>query len=130
MKKILIVDDDKIFTKVLKDGLLDSGDKKYEVVIAEDGEAGLEKVQNENPDLIVLDIMMPKLGGIEFLKKLKVQRGDLGTMPPVLVSSQLSDFEKISEGIELGIKGYIVKSSSSLGDIVKKVGELVEDPVM
>lgn len=117
MKKILIVDDDKIFAKILKDGLSQGG--KHEVVIAHDGEEGLEKVKQDHPDLIVLDMMMPKISGIEFLKKLKLF--NIVPQIPVIISSQLMDVEKISESVELGIKGYVVKSDYSLDNIVKQI---------
>ena len=129
MKKVLIIDDDKIFAKVLKDGLLARGKDMYEVTVAGDGEEGLAKIEKGIPDLIVLDIMMPKMGGIEFLKTLKSRAGDDGQIPQVLVGSQLSDFEKISEGIELGIRGYIVKSEASLESIIKKIENLLGNPV-
>lgn len=118
MKKILIIDDDKIFSKILKDGLT-QGANKHEVSVAHDGEEGLEKVKQDRPDLIVLDMMMPKIGGIEFLKKIKLF--NLTPQIPVIISSQLMDVEKISESVELGVKGYIVKSDFSLDNIIKQV---------
>jgi CheY-like chemotaxis protein len=116
-KKILIIDDDKIFAKILKDGLTQGG--KYDVSVAHDGEEGLEKVKESHPDLIVLDVMMPKLGGIDFLKKLKVF--NITPQIPVVISSQLMDVEKVSDAVSLGVKGYIVKSDFSLENIVKQV---------
>lgn len=117
MKKILIIDDDKIFSKILKDGLTQGG--KHEVAVAHDGEEGLEKVKQDRPDLIVLDMMMPKIGGIEFLKKIKLF--NITPQIPVIISSQLMDVEKISESVELGVKGYIVKSDFSLDNIIKQI---------
>jgi CheY-like chemotaxis protein len=122
MKKILIIDDDKIFSKILKDGLM-QGASKHEVSVAHDGEEGLEKVKQNRPDLIVLDMMMPKIGGIEFLKKIKL----FNIIPqiPVIISSQLMDVEKISESVELGVKGYIVKSDFSLDNIIKQIENIL-----
>lgn len=117
-KKILIIDDDKIFSKILKDGLT-QGERKHEVSVAHDGEEGLEKVKQDRPDLIVLDMMMPKIGGIEFLKKIKLF--NITPQIPVIISSQLMDVEKISESVELGVKGYIVKSDFSLDNIIKQI---------
>lgn len=121
-KKILIVDDDKIFSKILKDGLM-SETGKYEIVTAVNGEEGLEKAQEWHPDLIVLDMMMPKMSGIDFLKKLKLF--NVTPAIPVVISSQLMDVEKISESVELGVKGYIVKSAFSLDNIVKQVENIL-----
>lgn len=121
-KKILIVDDDKIFAKILKDGLMSEAGK-YEIVTAVDGEEGLTKAQEWHPDLIVLDMMMPKMSGIDFLKKLKLF--NVTPAIPVVISSQLMDVEKISESVELGVKGYIVKSAFSLDNIVKQVENIL-----
>lgn len=121
-KKILIIDDDKIFSKILKDGLT-QGVNKHEVSVAHDGEEGLEKVKQDRPDLIVLDMMMPKIGGIEFLKKIKLF--NITPQIPVIISSQLMDVEKISESVELGIKGYIVKSDFSLENIIKQIESIL-----
>ncbi|MDO8572178.1 MAG: response regulator [bacterium] len=121
-KKILIIDDDKIFSKILKDGLTKGG-VKHEVTVAHDGEEGLEKVKQERPDLIILDMMMPKVGGIEFLKKMKLF--NITPQIPVIVGSQLMDVEKISESVELGVKGYIVKSDFSLDNIIKQVENIL-----
>jgi DNA-binding response OmpR family regulator len=124
MKKILIVDDDKIFSKVLRDGLVLKNNGDCEVINAYDGEDGLEKAKKEKPDLIVLDLMMPKIGGLEFLKKMRINK-DLSGIP-VLVSSQSSDVEKISEGLELGIKGYIVKTDYSLDSVIGQIRDILD----
>jgi len=121
-KKILIIDDDKIFAKILKDGLT-QGASKHEVSVAHDGEEGLEKVKQDRPDLIVLDMMMPRMSGIDFLKKLKLF--NVTPAIPVVISSQLMDVEKISESVELGVKGYIVKSDFSLENIIKQIESIL-----
>jgi len=121
-KKILIVDDDKIFSKILKDGLMSEAGK-YEIMTVPNGEEGLEKAQEWHPDLIVLDMMMPKMSGIDFLKKMKLF--NVTPAIPVVISSQLMDVEKISESVELGVKGYIVKSAFSLDNIVKQVENIL-----
>ncbi|MCK5095739.1 MAG: response regulator [Candidatus Pacebacteria bacterium] len=123
MKKILIIDDDKIFLKIFRDTFSKSYADKYEVVSAEDGEEGLLKVGEEHPDLIVLDIKMPKMDGLEFLRALKEKNGESQT--PVLISSNFSDNEKISEGLELGVKGYVVKSDYSLDGIIARIEDIL-----
>lgn len=116
MKKILIIDDDPIFQKAMsvKLELL-----TYQVITASDGEEGLSKTISEKPDLILLDIKMPKLDGIGFLKKLRASK-DAPSIP-ILITSNLSTIDKISEGVSLGIKGYIIKSNETLDTIVKEV---------
>jgi len=124
MKKLLIVDDDKILLKIFKDTVINNYAEKYEVEVAEDGLEALTKTEEFKPDLIVLDIRMPKMDGIEFLRELQ-KRNDGKQNTPVLISTNFSDTEKISEGLELGIKGYVMKSDYSLGEILKKVDSLL-----
>ena len=116
MAKILIIDDDVTFQKAMsaKLELL-----TYQVITASDGEEGLTKAISEKPDLILLDIMMPKLDGIGFLKKLN-EKADMPKIP-ILITSNLSAIDKISEGVSLGVKGYIIKSDETLDTIVKEV---------
>ena len=122
-KKLLIVDDDKIFLKIFKDTLARKYKDKYEVTVAHNGIEALEKMEEFQPDLIVLDIQMPKMDGLEFLQELK-QRNH-GLQIPVLISSNFSDIDKISEGLEFGVKGYVVKSDYSLDGIIKQIDSLL-----
>ena len=122
MARILIIDDDKIFSKILRDGLVAGGQGKYEVVTAFDGEEGFEVAERERPDLIMLDLMMPKVTGIECLKKIRAE--EWGQDTPVIVETQLSDLEKMSEGVELGVRGYIIKSDYSIDAILRQVGDV------
>lgn len=121
-KKILIIDDDKIFSKILRDWLISGGQGKYEVATVFDGSEGLEAILREKPDLIMLDLVMPNIGGIEFLKKLRAE--PWGANIPVIVQTQLSDLEKMSEGVELGVRGYIIKSEYSMEDLLKQVEDI------
>lgn len=124
MKKILIIDDDKIFSKILKDAL-SAKEGEYEVSLAFDGEEGLAAAQEIRPDLIVLDLKMPKISGIEFLQELKL----LNFQPqiPILISTHLSTPEKISEGVEFGVAGYVVKSDYSLETIVQQINKILQN---
>ena len=123
MKKILIIDDDVTFQLTMSTKLKEAG---FAVLSSLDGEAGLGQAIAEKPDLILLDIKMPKLDGIGFLKQL--QEHNAGKkMVPVFITSNLSGLDKISEGVELGVKGYIVKSDESLDTILSAVqGELTK----
>lgn len=123
IKKILIIDDDRIFSKILRDGLISGGQGKYEVVAAFDGEEGFEMASLEKPDLIMLDMMMPKLTGIEFLRKLRSE--EWGKDIPVIIDTQLSDLEKMSEGLELDVRGYIIKSDYSMETILARVEDVL-----
>lgn len=122
MKKILIIDDDMTFLKTVRGTLEAEG---YAVAEAHDGVEGLRIFKQENPNLVLLDIVMPKLGGIEFLK---ILQKDKGSQPlPILITSNFSGIGKIDEGLELGIRGYIVKSNESLKTIVNSVNLLIGD---
>ena len=124
VKKILIIDDDKIFLKILHDGLIAGGQGKYEIFTAFDGEEGFSVASREKPDLIMLDMMMPKVSGVDFLKKLRGE--EWGKNTPVLVETQLSDIGSMSEGVELGVRGYIVKSDYSLDTILQQVEDILK----
>lgn len=114
MKKILVIDDDMTFIAMIK-ATLDP--KEYTVASAGNGEEGLDAVTESKPDLILLDIMMPKMDGIEFLKKVNERYGE-GAIS-VLITSNQSSLETISEGVSLGVRGYFVKSNESLQGIMK-----------
>lgn len=125
MKKILIIDDDQVFAKTLQDFL---SKDKYETVHASNGEDGLALIDAIRPDLIILDLLMPKMGGMEFLEELR--KKNLETEIPILISSQLSKIEDISKaivaGIDVGVKGYIIKASENLDMIVSEINKTLE----
>ena len=105
MAKILVVDDDKGIVKVIKNILVE---QNYEVVTAYDGKEGFEKVQSENPDLIILDIRMPTMNGYDFMHTLKSKLVNIDKpMMPIII---LTALEKMEEVFELeGAKGFLVK---------------------
>ncbi len=119
MKKVLIIDDDEVFVKTLTDSL---SKEKYTVIHAQEGEEGLEKIEKEKPDIVILDLIMPKMGGLQFLEALK-KKGE--NHIPILISSQLSKMKDISEGVvlgmDVGVKGYIVKASENMDMIIKTI---------
>lgn len=121
-KKILIIDDDKIFSKILRDGLTTGGQGKYEIIAAFDGEEGLTMTESEKPDLIMLDMVMPKMTGIECLKKIRAE--EWGKDIPVIIETQLSDMVTMGEGVSLGVRGYLVKADYSLEDILHQVEDI------
>ncbi|MEK7390136.1 MAG: response regulator transcription factor [Elusimicrobiota bacterium] len=100
-EKILVVEDEKHLAKVLKYNLEKEG---YRVVIAGDGEAGLASCRNEKPDLVILDVMLPKLDGFEFCK---VVRRSSRT-PILMLTAKTSEVDKVL-GLELGADDYVTK---------------------
>ena len=119
MKKILILDDDATFAESMTATL--EADN-YEVKSAADGIDGLKLLETFTPDAILLDVKMPRMGGLEFLRKVNEKFGE-GKMP-VLITSNSSSLDTISEGVELGIRGYVVKSSESLSSLSASVARL------
>ena len=116
-KKILIIDDDKVFIKVFLDTVAQKG--TYIIVTASDGKEGLEAALKEKPDVILTDLRMPNMDGVEFIRKLREHSDFINT--PIFIISQFSEPEKIAEGTLLGIKGYIVKADMSVEEIIEKI---------
>jgi DNA-binding response OmpR family regulator len=103
-KKLLIVDDKKEMRQLLKQYLAQEG---FEVVLAEDGQKALFVARQEKPDLIVLDLMMPEMGGYEFMR---VHSREADT-PTIILTAKLDENDKVL-GLELGADDYITKPFS------------------
>src|SRR6056297_3673970 len=103
-EKILIIDDEKEIRELIRDYLEVEG---YKVCMAEDGEIGLEKFNTCGPDIIVLDIMLPKVDGMEICK---IIRGK-SNIPILMLSAKKSDVDKVL-GLGLGADDYITKPFS------------------
>ena len=122
--KILLVDDDKFFQKFYSLKLKEQG---IEMDIASDGEEGFAKAGQFMPDLILLDLIMPKMGGLEMAKKLR--ENEWGKDVKIIVLTNVSgDMGKVSESMDDEIFDYFVKSDIKIEDIVAKVKERLETP--
>ena len=121
-KKILIVEDEESLRGALRDKFAWEG---FDVLEAGDGEEGLKAALREHPDLILLDIIMPKMDGITMLKKLR--EDDWGKEAQVILLTNLSDNEKLSEALAQGTYDYLVKSDWKIADVVAKVRERLGD---
>ena len=120
MAKILIIEDDTVLSRMYQ-RLISSGENTVEV--AYDGEEGLEKAKTGKPNFILLDIMLPKMDGLEVLEKLKA---DPTTKPiPVVMLSNLSEDEKEGEAIAKGAVKYIRKANSEPLQIGKMIDEIL-----
>ncbi len=113
-KRILIVEDERLIAKPLAMKLQLSG---FDVKNAYDGEEALAILAQEKFDVILLDLMMPKVDGYDVLSELKI-RGD---MTPIIVATNLNQENNISRAMELGVVNYYVKSDITLDEIVAKV---------
>ena len=118
-KKILVVDDEPEMLNLMR-FTLEQG--KYEVATCDSGRHAWQSIIDNKPDLILLDITMPKMDGIAMLRELR-KREDGKRSTPVFVLTNLEDFAKIAEATELGALGYLQKSEWHLDDVVKKVKE-------
>lgn len=107
MKKILIIEDEKDMVTGLTFNL---EARNYAVISASDGEAGCQKALTEQPDLVILDLMLPKLNGYEVCKRLKKELPDL----PIIMLTAKSQEAEIVTGLELGADDYITKPFSVL----------------
>lgn len=120
-KKILVVEDEKAFLDVLKGELEREG---FEVFEAKNGEEGLKAAVVSRPDLILLDILMPVMDGVEMLKKLR--EDEWGRNAKVITLTNLNDSEMVSKVLEQGSYEYFVKSDWSVEDLIKRVKEILK----
>ena len=105
MAKILVVDDEKPITDIEKFNLKREG---YQVSVAYDGEEALKKVKDENPDLIILDLMLPKVDGLEVAREVRKTHD----MPIIMVTAKDSELDKVL-GLEIGADDYVTKPFSN-----------------
>jgi len=120
-KRILIVEDEVAILRATSDRLTD---EDYEMIEAKDGKAGLDLALKEHPDLILLDILMPKMDGVQVMKKLR--EDSWGKSVPVILLTKLDlDDQKLREIVQYGAAYYLVKRDWSLEDVVKKVKEVL-----
>jgi len=103
-KKVLVVDDEKPISDIIKFNLEKEG---YEVLIAYDGEEALARVEADDPDLIILDLMLPKIDGLEVAKRVRVKH----STPIIMVTAKDSELDKVL-GLELGADDYVTKPFS------------------
>lgn len=117
-KTIMIVEDDSFVMDIYQTKLAMEG---FETIAANNGREALEKLERGeyNPDLILLDIVMPYVDGMEVLKKIKANK-KLSKIPVILLTN-LSQKEEIGEGFTLGIKDYLIKSHFTPSEVLKKI---------
>jgi len=120
MVKILVAEDDKLISNSLCEALKTNG---YEPTPAYDGEQAVAMAKENKPDLLLLDIMMPKLDGISVLWELKSNPETAKV--PVIVLTNIGDVETISKIIEAGAVDYLLKSDQSMDEIIQKVKDVL-----
>lgn len=115
-KKILIVDDERIILDPISEKFREEG---FDVETASDGEEGLKKALEILPDLILLDVVMPKMNGLEMLAKLR--EDEKGKDIKVIVLTNVNEVEKVEDAAKAGASEYLVKVEWSLENLIKKV---------
>lgn len=121
MSKILFIEDEISLQTTLGGALKEAG---FEIENAYDGETGLKTAQTSKPDLILLDLILPKMDGFQVLRDLKSGAGTKDI--PVIVLTNLESAEDVGKVIALGATTYLVKSNYELGDIVAKIKEVLK----
>lgn len=113
--KVLLIEDEKEVAELYRLKLSLDG---YQVLVAEDGESGLKKSFEENPDLIFLDIKMPGMDGFEVLKHLR--QNENTKLTPIVILSNFDEQEMIEKGLSLGANEYLIKSQFNPGELSAK----------
>lgn len=119
-KKIIIIEDDAFLLELSSRKLKELD---YEIFEASDGESGLRSIQKEKPDLVLLDLGLPKMDGMEVLKE--IRRDPKLKKTKVLIFSNYSDRQKVKEGLDLDVSDYLIKAHFTLDEVVEKVEKLL-----
>jgi len=122
MKKILFIEDEAALQKTFGEILKQEG---YEMISALDGEIGLRLAEAEKPDLILLDLILPRMHGFDVLKELKTKEPTKNI--PIIILTNLEKAEDIQKALELGATTYLVKANYTLEEVIKKVKKVLKE---
>lgn len=122
MKKILFIEDESALQKTFGEILSQEG---YEMIPALDGETGLEMAKTKKPDLILLDLILPKVHGFDVLKQLKEDPETKGI--PVIILTNLEGIGDVDKAIGLGATTYLVKAKYTLEEVLEKIKKALGD---
>jgi CheY-like chemotaxis protein len=120
-KKILIIEDDEFVRKLYREQLQHEG---FDFVEATNGIEGVEKVKSEHPDLILLDLMLPKMNGFDALVEIKDDKTTKDI--PIFVLSNLGQQSDMQIALALGTEDYLIKSDHRLSEVVKRIKKRLE----
>ena len=120
-KSILIIDDDLTLREMYEDYMKANG---FTVLSAQDGEEGLDKAKDSHPSAILLDLMMPKINGIEVLRRLKADN-TMKDIPVIVFTALIQDLEK-QESFAAGASDYVVKTDVTPKGILDKINQFVD----
>ncbi len=126
MKKVLLVEDD-IFVRDIYSRELKKGE--YEIVVAEDGQLGIDKATSEKYDLILLDIMLPKKTGIDVLREIR-NAPEPYKSTPVYLLTNLGQGSIIKQAVDIGAQGYLLKARYLPSQVLDSVDKFFRDGPM
>ena len=121
-KKLILLVEDDIFLSGMYKTKLEL--EEYKVVVAEDGEKGFALIKRYKPNLVLLDIVLPKMSGFEVLKRMKKNR-EL-SMIPVILLTNLSQKEDVQKGVVLGVDDYLIKAHYMPFEVVTKIKKFLD----
>jgi DNA-binding response OmpR family regulator len=124
MKKILIIEDDSFLSEMY---LSKFNQSNFQAEVAADGKEGLNKVKSFRPDLILLDIVLPKMDGFEVLKEIK-NDSELKKIPVVLLTN-LGQKSEVEKGLSLGAEEYIIKAHFTPSAVVERSKEIINKQI-
>lgn len=119
-KTILFIEDEPMLQKTFEEVLTQEG---YATIPALDGSIGLQTAKEKKPDLILLDLILPRMDGFQVLQQLKEDEATKGI--PVIVLTNLESVEDVEKAIELGATTYLVKANYSLSEVLEKVRQTI-----
>ena len=120
-KKILFIEDDPFLIDIYSNKIKQAG---FSVEVAEDGERGLQKIKEEKPDLVLLDIVLPKMDGWEVLEKIR-QEESLKDLKVVILSN-LGQKEEVDKGLALKATKYLIKAHYTPSEVIEEIKELLK----
>ena len=121
-KKILIVEDDNFVAEVYLAKLTEMG---YEAILAQNGEEGLAALKKDKIDMILLDILMPIMNGVEMLEEIK-KREEWKNIPVILLTN-VGEKESIQKVREMGVKNYLIKSHFTPAEVIEKIESVFKE---
>ncbi len=119
-KTILMIDNDSFLRSLYRERLEKEG---YNFIEAKDGIEGINKIINENPNLVILDLLLPLKGGFDILEEMN--ENELILKIPVIILSNLKQKSDIEEGRRLKATDYFIKSETSFSEIIKRIKEIL-----
>ncbi len=124
-KNILIIEDDEFLIELLSKKFSSEG---FNVIEAMNGKEGMEKIKEAKPDLVLLDILLPDMNGIDidgFRVLSKIKEDSTTSSIPVIILSNLGQKEDVERGLKLGAVDYLIKSQFTSDEIIKKVKKIL-----